>query len=143
MSVIAWDGYTLAADRRMLSGSLIRSCTKIWRYKKNLIAMVGEPDCGAEMIEWFKKGAKPEEFPEKAREDISNLIVINHKGIFQYGCGPFPMMLEDKKAAWGTGREYAEAAMYLGQDAYQAVMVACQFQSDCGNGIIQLTLEEK
>jgi hypothetical protein len=43
--------------------------------------------------------------------------------------------------AFGSGRDYAEAAMFLGCDAKRAVEVACQFQTDCGNGIDTLRLK--
>lgn len=67
MTVIAWDGCTLAADKRASSGGIARTVTKIERHEGCLIAMTGCWDTGAEMREWFKAGADPEKFPEKAR----------------------------------------------------------------------------
>lgn len=142
MTVIAWDGATLAADKRAVSGGgIARTCTKIVRHGEYLLGIIGDWDCGAEMREWFKAGAQPADFPAKAREDKSTLIVIHPDGrIGTYACGPFPILIEAERCAWGSGRDYAEAAMYLGRNAAQAVEIACVFQTDCGNGVDLLTL---
>lgn len=142
MTVIAWDGRTLAADKRAVSGGGIsRTCTKIERHGDCLIAITGDWDTGAEMREWFKAGAQPDKFPPKAREDKSTLIVIDSDSIRTWAVGPYPLHIEAERCCWGSGRDYAEAALYLGHDAQRAVEVACVFQTDCGNGIDCLTLE--
>jgi hypothetical protein len=141
MTVIAWDGRTLAADKRATSGGgIARTVTKIERHGGSLLAITGCWDTGAEMREWFKAGADPERFPAKAREDRSTLIVIDADGIRTWAIGPHPMRIEEPRCCWGSGRDYAEAAMFLGHDARKAVEVACHFQTDCGNGIDTLTL---
>jgi hypothetical protein len=141
MTVIAWDGTTLAADKRAVSGGGIsRTCTKIWPYKDMLLGISGDWDIGAEVREWFKAGAEPEKFPKIALEDKATFIVIGADGIRHYCRGPYPMWIEARCCAWGAGRDFAEAAMYLGRDAYKAIEVACHFQSDCGNGIDTLQL---
>jgi hypothetical protein len=141
MSVIAYDGNILAADKRVTSGGLRHTCTKIEKHNNQLYAITGIWDIGAEMREWHKAGADPEKFPAKARDDKATLIVINTKGIHVYDAGPFPMIYESKQAAWGSGRDFAEATMHLGKDAVQAVRVACHFQTDCGDGYDELMLD--
>lgn len=136
MTVIAWDGATLAADKRAISGGgICRTVTKLEPVGAALLAMTGDWDTGAEMREWFKAGADPAQFPAKAREDRATLIVIDEEGIRTWGVGPFPMWIEQRQCAWGSGRDYAEAAMYLGHNAEKAVRVASHFQSDCGSGV--------
>ena len=142
MTVIAWDGRTLAADKRATSGGgIARTVTKIQRHGGCLIAITGCWDTAAEMREWFKAGADPDKFPVKAREDRSTLIVIDADGIRTWAIGPHPMTIEADRCCWGSGRDYAEAALFLGHDAVKAVEVACHFQTDCGNGIDALRLE--
>lgn len=142
MTVIAWDGHTLAADKRAVSGGgIARTVTKIQRHGDSLIGMTGCWDTAVEMREWFKAGADPDKFPASARLDKSTLIVIDQTGIKTWGIGPYPFVIEQRKCAWGTGRDYAEAAMYLGRDAGSAVEVAIVFQTDCGNGCDFLRLE--
>ena len=142
MTVIAWDGTTLAADKRAIAGgSIVRTCTKIRRITYSepgwtkplpaLLAITGCWDTGAEMREWWIAGADPAAFPPKAREDKATLIVIRKHGrIDTFGIGPLPMAIEAERCAWGSGRDYAEAAMYLGHPAEKAVRVACEFQSE-------------
>ncbi|MDN8612794.1 hypothetical protein [Variovorax ginsengisoli] len=143
MTVIAWDGKTLAADKRATSGGgIARTVTKICRGAAGeLIAMTGDWDTAAEMREWFRAGADPEKFPAKAREDKATLIVITAERIDTYGCGPYPMPIENEQVAFGSGRDFAEAAMFLGHGAAEGVRVACHFQTDCGNGIDTLRFE--
>lgn len=141
MTVIAWDGEMLAADKRAVSGGgIARTVTKIFRHGEFLLAITGDWDTGAEMREWFKAGAEPEKFPAKARDDKSTLIVIGRSEIRTWATGPYPMAIEMRQCCWGSGRDYAEAALYLGHDAKRAVEVACAFQTDCGNGIDSLSL---
>lgn len=60
MTVIAWDGSALAADKRAVSGGgIARACTKIERHGGSLLGITGDWDTGAEMREWFKAGALP------------------------------------------------------------------------------------
>jgi hypothetical protein len=94
------------------------------------------------MREWFKAGAVPADFPAKARDGDATLIVIRRSGIETFIEGPYSMPLEEEKAAWGSGRDYAEATMYLGGSAVQGVQVASHFQTDCGNGFDTLTLDD-
>jgi hypothetical protein len=144
MTVIAFDGQTLAADKRATSGGgIARTVTKIMRSPAGeLLAVTGDWDVAMLIRAWFIAGAKPAEFPSEARgEDGAILIVIDSSGIRTYGTGPYPLIIENTKAAFGSGRDYAEAAMYFGHDAVAAVQVASHFQIDCGNGIDTLVLQ--
>jgi hypothetical protein len=141
MTVIAWDGNCLAADKCAISGGGIsRSVTKIWRHGGTLYAVTGELDVALELREWHKAGALPREFPNSARDGKATLIIITKNGVSHYVSGPYPLLIESKKCAFGSGRDYAEATMYLGYSAVVAVQTASFFQSDCGNGIDVLRL---
>lgn len=141
MTVIAWDGRTLAADKRATSGGgIARTVTKIQRHGDALLALTGNWDKAVEVREWWKAGAEPAAFPAEGRKDEATLIVIQPGRIVTYCSGPYPMEIEAKAVAFGSGRDYAEAAMYLGQSAVCGVEIACHFQTDCGNGIDALTL---
>lgn len=143
MTVIAWDGHTLAADKCATQGGGIgRTVTKICRGKEagQLLGMTGEWDVAVQLREWFVAGADPAKFPEPARKDVATLIVISPGRIVTYCSGPYALPIEAEQCAFGSGRDYAEAAMYLGKSAEVAVTVACRFQTDCGNGIDILEL---
>ena len=68
MTVIAWDGKALAADRRAVNCGLARTVCKIERVKGALVGMSGDHGVAAEMLKWFTSGG---EFPAKARDDIA------------------------------------------------------------------------
>lgn len=142
MTVIAFDGRTIAADKRLTQGGgIVRTVTKIIRAQGCLLAVTGGLDIGLEMRQWYLAGAVPAEFPPKAREDVATLIVIKPNAeIWTWAAGPYGSRIESEKAAFGSGRDFAEAAMYLGKSASEAVAVACVFQGDCGNGIDVLEL---
>ena len=143
MTVIAWDGKTLAADKRATSGGgIARTVTKIRRgLHGELLAMTGDWDVATDLRAWYLDGAQPEKFPAAARADKATLIVFARGSITTYGTGPHPMPIENQQCAFGSGRDYAEAAMFLGHPAAEGVRVACHFQTDCGNGIDTIELE--
>jgi ATP-dependent protease HslVU (ClpYQ) peptidase subunit len=143
MTVIAWDGRTLAADKRMSSCGMARTITKIRKFGVALLGMTGNLDHAQELMHWFcEHNAEPQYFPESARKDEATLIVITKEfGIETYCSSPHPIRLEAKKAAFGSGRDYAEAAMYFDHTAYEAVLCAMNFETGCGNGIDCLELD--
>ncbi len=143
MTVIAFDGRTLAADKRALIGGLSRSTTKIHRVGASLVGFAGDGAQGMEMLAWLRKGAKPVAFPESQRDDDdwASVIVVRPGGFIDlYERTPYPIRYEDKIFAVGSGRDFALAAMHLGLSAKQAVEVACVFDPGCGNGVDELRL---
>lgn len=143
MTVIAWDGKTLAADRRSTtSWGAHNEVTKIWRHDGALFGMTGKPALGFRLSEWYKAGAQPANFPsECAAPNEADLIVITPAGhALTYSTGPYPERWEDKFLAWGSGRDFAIAAMHCGRDAREAVAITCRYSVHCGNGIDSLTL---
>ncbi len=144
MTVIAFDGLRLAADKRATSGGgIARTVTKIMRSPAGeLLAVTGDWDVGMRIRAWYLGGANPLDFPSAASDgdDGATLIVIDRSGIRTYGTSPYALVIENAKAAFGSGRDYAEAAMYFGHDAVAAVQVASHFQIDCGNGVDVLEL---
>ncbi len=144
MTVIAWDGKTLAADKQVTYGVTKQVVTKIFRHGEMLLAICGNASAGMELIEWFKSGAVPRDYPEGNRKEDSgaSLIVISVDRIVRkYECGPFPSVLEGPFCAFGSGDESALVAMACGLDARAAVEVTCRFNTGCGMGIDTLELQ--
>ncbi|HCZ49097.1 MAG TPA: hypothetical protein DCZ11_08840 [Gammaproteobacteria bacterium] len=144
MTVIAWDGKTLAADKRTCSGTLIGVTTKIRRLRGHLCGVTGQLDFGEQMFAWFDAGADPEGFPQSQRDkdDWAGLVAIDLSGrILRYERTPYPLVVEQQKAAWGSGRDFALCAMVrFGVSAREAVEIASMFDCGCGNGVDELTL---
>lgn len=145
MTVITFDGNTVAADKRASDCGLARTVTKIEKFGASILAMTGNWDHAVELREWYKAGARLDEFTDLLRECDATLIVFTRKAencctVHSYSNAPYPMLVEETQCAFGSGRDFAEAAMHLGKTAREAVEIACHFQTDCGNGVDSLTL---
>lgn len=144
MTVIAWDGKTLAADKRaMNNGFKGGTVTKIHRWPGGLCAFAGDFDVGMQMVQWLRAGADASNYPkQQAEKSAASFLVVNRDGtVDRYESTPVPLRMENQQQAMGTGRDYALAAMHLGCDAQRAVLVACALDSACGNGVDALELE--
>lgn len=144
MTVIAWDGITLAADRRSVSVGTIGETTKIHRVRGCLVGTSGESCIGEEILAWFGASENPEEFPEACRteEGWGRMLVIREDGRVQtYERSPYPLRQESKYFAIGSGADIALAAMHLGEPAADAVLLASKLNAGCGNGVDTLVLK--
>lgn len=145
MTCIAWDGKTLAADKRADRGyGLIATTTKIHRVGQDLVGHAGSASYSRAMLAWFRAGAKPEDFPAHQRDDdktVGFMVVSPPGAINAYDMTPYPVTYEDTMFALGTGREFALTAMHLGKSARDAVEIACRLCMNCGNGIDTLEFE--
>lgn len=144
MTVIAWDGRTLAADKRC--GNASRTVTKVRRAKDGcLCAMTGHATQDAEIFAWYDRGADPADYPnhQRDKETCSLLVAIDRAGVVRVfdGCA-YPYIVEDRQWATGSGRDAALAAMLMGATAKEAVEVASAILIDCGNGVDTLRHEE-
>lgn len=147
MSVVAWDGKTLAADRQGTSGGNKTTVSKIAAVQGDKIlyavAFVGLHTNGLRMMEWFAEGAEEEEFPaiENDGESLTSLIVASKKGLVVYEQCPTPILFRDKLQAWGSGASVALGALAMGADAKKAVEIACKYNIYCGLGIDSITVK--
>jgi len=145
MTVLAWDGKTLAADRLACAGHLKATVTKILRFEKELLGICGNLATGKELKKWYLNGAETDNFPAAALEDgDTELVVIKENGrVWVYAASSVPFEIEDEVCAFGAGGEAAWAAMLCGATSEQAVLVASQVNITCGNGMDILPLIEK
>lgn len=138
MSIVAWDGKTVAADKQGTSGDMRVAVAKIHRLTTGeVLAWVGLYEQGLFLIDWWKRGVRLEDWPDfqKQEKDWTILIVINKLGVWEYERLPVGQRVEAPFMAWGSGREFAMGAMAMGADAKRAVEIACQFNIRCGMGI--------
>lgn len=142
MTIIAWDGKTLAADRRACCGSMICEVTKIHRVGPLLVGGSGDLPFVLAMVEWIRRGRRPEDYPkhQSDKDDWQPVLVIECDGTPSiYERTPYPVRHLQRHTAIGSGREFARAAMHLGKTAVEAVEVAIALDHGCGNGIDVLT----
>lgn len=143
MTVIAWDGKTLAADKRM-GIDYPRTVTKIRRLLSGeLVGITGTFDQGLILAEWYEAGADPATFPafQADPEKNSELIIVRRDGVVcSLSNQPVAMPMQDKQFAVGSGRDFAATAMHLGKTAAEAVAITNLLCASCGNGIDTLEL---
>jgi ATP-dependent protease HslVU (ClpYQ) peptidase subunit len=136
MTVIVWDGKTLAADKQGTSNDVRVRLTKIRKIKTGeVLAACGDSPTCVTLMDWYEGGANPETYPKKDPDAFASLVVVNGKKILQFSQLPTPIVIEEDRYAWGSGREVALGALGMGADARKAVEVACQYCTCCGMGI--------
>lgn len=145
MTVIAWDGKTLAADKQVTISGTIFKCTKIERWNDKLIGFTGDSDLGVSLLDWFKFSGDKLDYPQgKDKDNWAILIVISRDGTFCiYERFHTPTVYEPQLFAIGSGMDYAMAAMTLGHTAEEAVGVANKLDTGCGLGCDTLTFSEE
>jgi ATP-dependent protease HslVU (ClpYQ) peptidase subunit len=140
MTTIAWDGKTLAGDRQSNFGPLRATTTKVHRIEGRLVGGAGCSFKLREVHNWFWAGMPKDQYPKMDSGDIDLICIGPHGSIFLYSDSATPVLIEDKIFAVGSGRDYALAAMHLGQTAEQAVRVAAVFDPGTGPDVDVLHL---
>ena len=141
MSIIVWDGITLAADRQGTSADMRFTEPKmsVMDGPEGLIvcAWTGTAAYGKALAHWYFAKRPNAEYPEfqKDAETWCRLIVARLGGCLFYEQTPYPFVVHDEFAAWGSGRDFAIGAMAMGATARKAVEVASLFSVGCGCGI--------
>lgn len=141
MTVIAWDGQTLAADKQSTQYSQKQTVSKIFKLDDgSLVAICGQAIYGLQIIEWIKNGG---DYPNnKAANEESYAAVLHIKDgkLYKYEQLPTPLLIEQTLFAMGSGQDYAIAAMHCGKSAKEAVEITSIYSSDCGCGMDVLYL---
>ena len=136
MSVIAWDGKSLAVDKQGTCGDM-RLTVKKARMLKNdvVLAWAGDQEQGLVLARWYMDGADISEWPEFQKEEQwTQLIIADGNTICYYETEPEIQRVNDSFMAWGSGRELAMGALAMGANAEQAVNIAIKFNVHCGIG---------
>jgi ATP-dependent protease HslVU (ClpYQ) peptidase subunit len=137
MSVVVWDGYTLAADKQGTVGDLRLKTTKVVRLDTGeILAWVGPQEHGLALANWYANGCKVDEWPStQSGEDWGKLIVVLKGRAYEYEQLPIRQSVQSIPAAWGSGRDFALGALAMGADAVGAVKVASKYSTSCGMGV--------
>jgi ATP-dependent protease HslVU (ClpYQ) peptidase subunit len=142
MTVVVWDGTTLAADRRCRHIDFIYKVSKLSRVNGCLVGIAGNAASAGAFLKWFSDGADPSDYPIAKDSNFPWALVVRPSGVVErYENTGFPIVVEEKQHAVGSGYAFAMAAMHLGRDAAGAVEVASHFDASCGNGVDTLTFE--
>jgi len=149
MTVIAWDGKTLSADKQTTAGSMKRKLRKITRLDNgHLIGATGNSTDCKRYMEWYDSVCKKEvgefvKFPTWQGDSHPHLMVVTPwKGVYMYtGTDEYLDYTENDVFAIGSGAEYALGAMRAGADSVKAIEIASEFDAYCGMGIDSIELE--
>ena len=141
MTVIAWDGRYLVADRQAMHGDRRVEVTKfrieVFDGVPTVAAWSGDLDGGYEMIDWYRRGAKREEWPAlQHNEDAWTRLILCRRECWpiSYETRPYPIAADRDHDAWGSGRDFALGALRHGASAAEAVMIAIELCPSCGMG---------
>lgn len=145
MTCIAWDGNTLAGDKRMNTpcgpGATV---TKIKTLSNGgMVGWAGGVSFAQAICRWIDAGADPESAQDVwfEHEECAAIVlfIAPDSSIWLYE-HVYPIQIHDPFYAIGTGAPYAVAAMECGRTAEQAVAVASKYDTTCGHGIDTLQL---
>lgn len=124
MTVICWDGVTLAADTLMTDGSDKFDTIKIFRLKDGrLFGGAGHAGYAARILEWLGNGSKPKERPDFAMFPKGSFegLLIDGSDCFMLDGYLAPIPVTSKWAAIGSGASHALTLMAAGYTAPAAV----------------------
>lgn len=144
MTVIAWDGRYVAADKQGTNQGAVTTVTKLFIDGPKVYAICGNPDHGMMMVAWLRSGGKPADFPKEPDQKQSAWTYVFEYGkhVACYEQKPVPFFVEDPIFGGGSGGDLAKGAMEMGASAKRAVEVACKWESGCGQGVDVIDLKE-
>lgn len=147
MSVICWDGKTMAADRQCTMGgeNPIEVC-KLRKINGDIVGATGGGSAAEEMFAWYESGHRKEDWPkiQDDKDKASYLFVVTVAGrLIRYEHGPTPYEVFTVPVAFGSGADAAWGAMLAGADARRAVEIASIVDIYCGCGVDTLVQEKE
>ena len=136
MSVVAWDGKIIAADRMIVSADMRSEGVKLIKLDRVFLAWVGEQGGGLALFDWYTNGCHKSEWPEMQKtNDWTRLIVVDGSGVRFYEREPYAQSVTSPFMAWGSGRDFAMGVMATGADAIKAVEITNKLSTTCGMGV--------
>lgn len=137
MSILAYDGKIIAADRQATCGDFKRTVHKMIKLDNGtILGWTGSQDAGLTLSRWWQDGADPDKYPDfQQGKAWCRLVVLTDGRLVTYEQTPDCFEFLDTIQAFGSGRDYAMGAMEMGADAIKAVEIASKHCTGCGMGI--------
>jgi hypothetical protein len=156
MSVIAFDGKIIAADKRAVIDQTPHTTTKLTcaRVRSSLTDILsasvvcgwtGDYESGLAVKRWLETENEP--WPACQSGDAwTRFVVLTTDGRIGYFERLPEIQLRDIEAdrfvAFGSGRDFALGAMRGGASAIEAVHIASEYDIYCGNGVDAYTFNK-
>ena len=141
MTVIAWDGKTLAADTQVRRGDVrTTGHAKIKDYEEYAYAITGDATHFDTLVAWHRAGGVVADYPADCK-DATTLIVVDKRSgeCASYIEGPYAWRA-DGVSAWGCGMSMAHGAMYAGASAAEAVQICIDHCDGVGGTVMSVTV---
>lgn len=136
MTTIAWDGVSLAGDKKRTMTGVPMPCVKIFR--------AVDSDTGRELLygcagdsgqcEWFRRWCS-RECPKPALSDINLLCIDTNRDIWAANESLLWTPISLPWFAIGSGGGIALGAMAAGKTARQAIKIASRLDNATGLGV--------
>lgn len=145
MTVVCWDGTTLAADRMVCLDGYSYAVTKVHRIDRDtIVGCSGGISDALQFVQWLRAGSG--DVGQLTGKLKFNALVVKRTTdglqLLRYESGGVAIPMHDEQHAMGVGGDYAAAAMHLGCNARRAVEVACALCELCGHGVDTMTLDD-
>jgi hypothetical protein len=139
VTVIAWDGKTLAGDKQRNSKGTAIPSTKIHEIEKKghgriIFGCSGDAFECDRYVRWAK-GLEPK---PPTLSDISILSIDADRRIWVADHRLYWCQVNMPFWSIGCGADFALATLHLGHTAKRAIEVACELDNLCGMGIDEL-----
>jgi ATP-dependent protease HslVU (ClpYQ) peptidase subunit len=148
MTTVAWDGVTLAADRRASGGGMPAvSIRKIRRCADGrLVGGAGLAGAVLALLDWVEAGMQGDAPVRMDSDEWSDVLLVEPGR----RAGAMPRLfvlgrygryeIEAPHFAIGSGAAYALGAMACGKSAAEAVKIAARFDIATGPEVVELPL---
>lgn len=146
MTTVAWDGKTLAADRRVTYGSVPLVRRKVFRIcgpdgRRYLLGFSGQDYALALLLFWMRHPHSPP--PKILHDDHINALLVNERNQI-FAMSNTALVWCPIRASFygiGSGGDHAEGAMAAGATAREAVRIAMRFDVHSGGGVDSISFE--
>tara|TARA_R100000808_G_scaffold11654_1_gene29737 strand:- start:245 stop:712 length:468 start_codon:yes stop_codon:yes gene_type:complete len=147
MTIIVWDGVTLATDTEAYHGNSKYNTEKAWYeiardYSRCIVSGVGTLRSIHIHKRWFLNGGKAKDFPlAELGNHYYQFIVVTKEGLYRYEGTPDPILYGNTKCAFGEGSDFAYGALAMNATSAQAVRACLKYSSRAGGGLKTYSLK--
>ena len=145
MTIICWDGTTLAADKLNWTAGTIATICKIRKIRGELYGISGKTVLANIIWKWIENGMKEKEMPTSQQDGEKSVTIMKidkDRKIWIYEHSITPWHCEDSFFCIGGGCDLGMGAMAAGATAAQAVEIGIKFNALCGKGVDTLTFDQ-
>lgn len=136
MTVVAWDGKTLAADSAVTVGGMRLACEKIERFPDgSLYGAAGDGDETVKLADFIRKGGTGR---RPKCESVYALHILPDGTVNLYSGSAWPDRITSPFVAIGSGCKYAMAVMWAGFDSARACEAAIALDKSCSAPVVTL-----